>query len=293
MLKIKDRILITGINGFTGSYLKDLAAEKYDVYGLDYKGKFNKKIKKINLLDKNKLSKFINEIKPAYIIHLGAISSILNSDINKLYSINILGTKNLLDSLLPIQKNIKKIIFSSTANIYNSKEKISEETICSIKNDYAFTKYCCERLITDLFSDLPIIIARPFNYTGVGQPQSYIIPKIINSFKKKKKVIELGNIDICRDYSDVRDVVQMYMNLLHKGKINNIYNLSSGISYSINEVISKLQKITGHKLIVKCNKKLIRKNDIKIMKTNPTKINSISKLKRIKFDETLTWMLKN
>jgi len=293
MNKTKDKILITGVNGFTGAYLKNLAEDEYDIYGIDYKGKFNKKIKKIDLKDKKKLTNFILKIEPKFIIHLGGISQVNESNSNKLFLTNILGTKNLLESIQLMQIKPEKIIFSSTANLYNSKKIITERTKCTVSNNYALSKYICEKLIADLYTDLPIIITRPCNYTGAGQTEDFIIPKIISHFKKREKTIELGNIEVFRDYSDVRDIAQMYIALMRNGKAHDIYNLCSGSSHSIKEIILKLQTMTGHQISIKRNKRLMRKNDIKIIKANPKKINLIYSKNRTHIDETLAWMLKN
>ena len=101
-------------------------------------------------------------------------------------------------------------------------------------------------LATRLYEDLPIVLSRPFNYTGRGQSPNFLLPKIINAFKDSKRAIELGNLDVSRDFSDVRDVVAAYLRLRETDIPAPAYNICSGTATSLLSVIETLNELAGY-----------------------------------------------
>ena len=115
--------------------------------------------------------------------------------------------------------------------------KLNEKSPYMPMNDYAVSKVSME-LMANIWKDkLPITITRPFNYTGIGQSENFLIPKIISHFKKKKKSIELGNLEIYRDFSDVRDIAEIYAELMEINPVGETFNLCSGSCISIKQII--------------------------------------------------------
>lgn len=175
------KVLITGINSFTGKHLeKYLLKEGFEVVGTTSKTCDISKIEDI--------IKILNETKPNFIIHLAAISFVGHKNIEDFYKVNIIGTTNLLDAILKTDLKIEKILLSSSATVYgNQGLEVLDESLCPIPaNHYGASKYAMECLAKNYFDKLPIIITRPFNYTGVGQAEHFLIPKIIKHFKEKK-----------------------------------------------------------------------------------------------------------
>ena len=115
------------------------------------------------------------------------------------------------------------------------------------------------------FAKLPIIITRPFNYTGIGQAGNFLIPKIVNHFRENKKQIELGNINVSRDFSDVRDIAKSYVDLLESDVCSEVFNLCSGNVHSLSSIITKMEKIAGYSIDVQVNPDFVRENEIKIL----------------------------
>jgi len=273
-------VLLTGGDSFTGKYIKELLRyKKIDFYEL-----------KSDLRNPKSLDHELSEIDFTDVIHLAGLSSITAPNIKSYYDINSTGTLNLLE--ICKGKNIAKFIFASTANMYGGTEKIiSESTPVSIKNHYSMSKYLAENIFK-LYKDFfKVIIVRPFNYTGVGQSNKFVIPKIIEHFVKQKKTINLGNIDVFREFNDVRYVSQCYIDLLESDKQIDVVNICSGNVYSIRQVLDILYKITNHSINVKIDNKLFRKNEIELLKGDPGCINKIIKCKNYSFTDTLSWML--
>jgi len=140
---------------------------------------------------------------------------------------------------------------------------------------------------------LPIIISRPFNYTGRGQAESFLVPKIVKHFRERADHIELGNIDVSRDFSDVRTVVQYMRRLIETpAAANGVYNICSGRPYSLQYVLDACAGITGHNLEVRINPAYVRANEVKTLMGDPTRLHdAVGVQPGYALDETLSWML--
>jgi GDP-6-deoxy-D-talose 4-dehydrogenase len=278
------RVLISGIDGFTGIYLeKKLIKKGYEVVGL-----------KSDLTNIDGLNKEIAFIQPEVVVHLAGLSFINHKEVSKFYEINLIGSLNLLNALERHAENIHSILLVSSANIYDSnyKNKIQESFIINPRNDYAVSKLSMEYMAQLWIDRLPVFLVRPFNYTGVGQSQEFLIPKIVSHFRNKKRVIELGNIDIYREFGDVRDVVDIYTKLIEKKQTGKIFNICTGKSYSIKEVIKLCERVSGHCITIKSNTNLIRDNDAKsLYGDNSYLMGNISKTKWYDLEDTINWML--
>jgi nucleoside-diphosphate-sugar epimerase len=140
---------------------------------------------------------------------------------------------------------------------------------------------------------LPIVITRAFNFTGPGQPEPFLVPKIVAHFRRKATMIELGNTDVIRDFLDVRAVVEAYRRLLDCPKaLGETLNICSGQGVSLREIISLLEAETGHRIEVRVNPKFVRANDMHRLVGSPGKLRSlIGPLPEMPFSTTLRDML--
>jgi len=276
------KILVTGSKGFTGKYFSDYVTSiGHQVIPL-----------KSNLLDFAAMKDEVKSYNFSHVAHFAAISFANHNDTKIYHEVNTVGTINLLESLKPKKHNIKKVLLISSANIYKPKsEGISEIDPVEPKNYYALSKYEMEQRSSLYNTIFPIIYARPFNYTGRNHDKKILIPKIIDHFIRKEKKIYLGNIDIEREFNDVRFVVQVYFELLNNGISNSTYNICTGKKYSIDFILNKISKITKHNIEVIQDRKLIRENDPKVFFGDPKKINFLTgKLQDYSIDKTLSWM---
>ena len=290
------KILITGIDSFTGKHLSDyLNRFNYDIYGTSLQ-KREEKIYKCDITNLNDIEKVIKDIKPNYIIHLAALSFVGYENYESFYKVNTIGTINLLDVL--IKNNIlpEKIILSSSAVVYGNQntEVLSEDLCPNPNNHYGCSKLAMEQLAKSYFDKLPIVITRPFNYTGIGQAEYFLIPKIVKHFKEKKSFIELGNLDVIREFNDVNFVCEVYKRLLESEIKSEIVNVCSGRGIKLLDVIEMMEKIAGFKIEIKINPKFVRKNEIKkLIGSNKKLFSLIGEVKQKDFYNTLKEMYES
>jgi nucleoside-diphosphate-sugar epimerase len=190
---------------------------------------------------------------------------------------------------------VKHVLIASSANVYGNvtAEKISEDTPLNPVNDYAISKVAVEHIAQLWMDRLPITITRPFNYTGVGQSEDFVMPKIVRHFKEKKDFIELGNMEVWREFNDVRVIANCYRKLIEHQPLYSAVNLCSGVTYSLKEIIEMLSLTSNHNINIKVNKDLIRKSEVKKLAGDPRKLElEIGKLKFLTFNDTLLWMLE-
>jgi nucleoside-diphosphate-sugar epimerase len=278
------RLLLTGADGFTGKYIASLAsASGYEVYSL-----------KANLTDASLVQQEVSFFGPTHIIHLAAISDVSDLHQEAYYQVNLFGTLNLLKALEGLEKIPKKVILASSANVYgaNSGQLIREDQGPKPVNQYAMSKLAMEYMSFLHINVLPIIFTRPFNYTGVGHDTRFVIPKIVEHFAQGKRQIELGNLEVEREYNDVRAVAKIYLDLLVKGVVGEVYNIASGRTYSLNTIVNLFREMTGNAMVVKINPLFVRKNDIEILSGDPAKLEEcVGKIKWYDLIHTLQWML--
>lgn len=294
------RVLITGVDGFTGHYVAEVFKQHGAlVYGLTHGARDVVAVDAVfqgNLLDRARLAEVLAEAQPDFVVHLAAISFVAHGDVDDIYRTNVVGTRNLLQAILDAGLSPKGVLLASSANIYGNAavEVINESVAAAPANDYAVSKLAMEYM-AGLFSDrLPIVMVRPFNYTGVGQAGNFLLPKIVDHFRRRAPVIELGNLDVARDFSDVRMVADCYRRLLDApSAIGKIFNVCSGRAYSLMDVLHIVESITGHSMEVRVNPAFVRANEVKVLKGDRSKLAStIGHLIDYSLENTLRWMLE-
>ncbi len=283
------RILITGHDGFTGQFLwQSLQRAGHDVLNLD------RGPGPVDLRNSESVFNALEGLKPDKIVHLAGVSSVTHPDVKQIYEVNLLGTRNLLEAILRHLPNLDRVIIASSANVYgNQHGQLAEHSAIKPVNDYAVSKASVELLTQAYQPKIPIVITRPFNYTGAGQSENFVIPKIIQHLKSGNLDIRLGNIDVARDFSDVRDVVSYYQSLLdHPDAVGQTFNLCSGKSIKLRDVITIAEQLSGRQLRLTHDQDLMRPNEISDLYGDPSKLEKlIGKIARISLRDTLEWML--
>ena len=290
------RVLITGSEGFTGKYVCDeFRRAGWEVWGAGLQPKPDgAQYLQIDLLNPNTLKPIADKIKPDVVIHLAAIAFVAEKDPNLFYQVNLMGTRHLLEVLANAKTQPECTILASSANVYGNSdlELLSEDSPVNPANDYAVSKLAMEYMAKTFMDRLPITITRPFNYTGVGQSDRFLIPKIVNCFRREMESIELGNLRVERDFSDVRDISVAYRRLAETKPGGRIINLCSGTSTSLIGILDTIGKLAGYNIPVLESNHLKRSNEVTKLcgdRTSYKRITDTSAMYRI--EDTLKWML--
>lgn len=291
------RALITGINGFTGQYLQsELHAAGWEVWGLGtHPPCASARHLQADLNDLDALERAVHHVKPDAVVHLAAIAFVGHGTPDDFYHTNLIGTRKLLQVLAGMDRAPESVLLASSANIYGNAQadRLDERAPPNPANDYAVSKLAMEHMAR-LWSDrLPITIARPFNYTGIGQSEQFLLPKIVAHFRRKASCIELGNIDVWRDFSDVRAVVHAYRRLLETRSAGMTVNVCSGRTHSLREIIDMSARISGHEIEVRINPHFVRANEVRSLCGDPgLLVRQIGEWETPPLHETLRWMIQ-
>lgn len=291
--------LVTGLNGFTGRYVQaELQAHGWRVVGVgsaastagtasDYH--------QVDLLDIAGLKALLAQVQPDAVVHLAALAFVAHGNADDFYKVNLIGTRNLLEAIAASGKHPDCVLLASSANVYGnaSEGALDESTAPAPANDYAVSKLAMEYMASLWRDKLPLVIARPFNYTGVGQAGNFLIPKIVDHFRRRADVIELGNLDVWREFNDVRMVAQVYRRLIEtSAAVGNTYNVCTGKLYSLREVVAMCEEITGHHIELRVNSTFVRANEVKVLGGDDSRLRSLlDGCDAIPLRESLEWML--
>jgi nucleoside-diphosphate-sugar epimerase len=290
-------VLVTGLNSFTGNHLAEsLLLNGYEVFGTVRTGEPTSLGRyAAELQDPTALIQVIETVRPRHVIHLAAVSFVAHGRVDEIYQTNIVGTRNLLYALSEssVASTLGTVLLISSANIYGNAdvELLDENQPPRPANDYAVSKFAMEQMAALWADRLPITIVRPFNYTGVGQSKQFLIPKIVDAFSRRERILELGNLDVYRDFSDVRDIVETYVRLLALSPRTTL-NVCSEKAYSLREILSITSSLSGHRLDIQINPKFVRDNEVRVLKGNAARLRGLIPEWRTRpLSDTLSWML--
>jgi nucleoside-diphosphate-sugar epimerase len=280
------RLLVIGSRGFTGRHLlarlRDnqafIVAEAAE-HGLD-------------LRRPDTIARALDATEPQTVLNLGAISTAVTEDVSSLYEVNAFGQLNLLQCLAE-RGFAGRLVFASSASVYGGGVGgvIAEDQPLAPVSHYAFSKQLAEnfcRLFADRFD---IVIVRPFNCTGVGQREIFVVPKIVRHFRDRAAAIELGNLEIERDFIDIRDAVHAYELILTAARPASPVHIASGKTASIRDIIRTLEELTGHRMELRVDPALVRANDVHRQQADITRLQTLGFVPRFSLRDTLGWML--
>ena len=296
------KILITGADGFTGRYLAQTLHEAgHEVHGLVQRavpeGVYGVSVCHVaDLSDAQGLAQVVKAVQPDKVAHLAAIAFVAHGDATAMYNTNLVGTRNLLEALAAGPSPLTAVLLASSANIYGNALEgcLDELTSPAPANDYAVSKLAMEYMARLYAQRLPLVVVRPFNYTGVGQAESFLIPKIVSHVRRRSPLLELGNLEVARDFSDVRNVVQLYHRLLcSPAAVGQTFNVCSGTAHTLTEVIQMVKEISGHDFEVQVNPDFVRPNEVRRLLGNRSRLDGVvGTVAEIALEDTLRWMLE-
>jgi nucleoside-diphosphate-sugar epimerase len=289
-------VLVTGAAGFTGRHLcAHLRECGYRVFGLVEHATGDPDQLVADLVDPKALADAIRAAAPDYVVHLAAIAFPGHAEAASIYRVNLTGTLTLLEALARDGLGRKGILLPSTGTVYASMESdaLAETAPLAPASHYAVSKLAMEHMARLFARSLPITIVRPFNYTGPGQREPYLVPKIVRHFAERADVIELGNVDVVRDFLDVRTVVDAYQRLLEApAAAGGIFNVCSGTGVAIREMVAMLEGLTGHRIEIRVNPKFVRPDEPRRIVGSPAKLQAvIGLLRKLPLETTLADML--
>lgn len=283
------KYLITGYAGFVGyhfiSYINSNAKEKTQILGVDVNIPFDSALwnfsnveiihKNINLLNQEEVFLTISEFKPTHILHLASLSSVGLSWQNPAgYFSNNTGIfLNLVEAVRNANLNCKILNIGSSEEYGFVDEKnlpLVEDMSINPANPYAVTKMAQESLsnVYNLGFGMNIVSTRSFNHIGPRQRDTFVVASFTKQVAqasiegKKTLTMITGNLNVVRDFLDVRDVVSAYNRLLENGKSGEIYNVCSGEGIALTSIINELSNISGINISTQTDPKLVRPNDM-------------------------------
>lgn len=302
------KVLITGINGFVGKYLAEhlLSSNEYEIIGTSRSGDESVtsdkiKIEKVDLLDAQSVAQVITNHRPDQIYHLAALTSPAESfgDPAKTLTNNTLAQLNVLEALKQNDLKHVRVMVVSTAEVYGIVEEsdlpVDEDTKLRPFSPYAVSKITQDYLGLQyhLTYKLDVVRVRPFNHVGPGQRDIFVLPsfaKQIAAIEKnhQEPIIKVGNLNAKRDFTDVRDIVKAYVLLMEKGQSGDVYNLGSGTSYRIGDLLNALVSFSTAKVEIEVDQSRFRPLDVLDIYCDTKKVTELTGWKaEIKMEKTL------
>ncbi len=268
---IMKKALIFGIDGFVGTYMaNELYKSGYDVYtssrhGLkiySYDGWYG-----CDLTDADQVKNVIAEVGPTHIINLAGQTNVgISWKIPKrTVEANVCGPLNILEAVHQCGMDCDVLMIGSSEEYGESSSTLSESNILDASNPYGISKIMLEKfcnLYRERF-EMKIHYVRSFNHTGVGQNDNFVIPswcKQVASISRNGQngVINVGNLDIVRDFCNVKDVVNAYRLVIEKGKCETVYNVGYGKPVSLRKILDYIIALSEQNIEIRIDKRLIR-----------------------------------
>ena len=269
------RVLIFGAGGFVGSYLcKEFLNNGYKVSGAD-KGEGSAlpsevDFYKTDLMQADEVEKLIGQIQPDIIVNLAAISSVGASwnMPQATMAINVIGALNIMEAARKSEQKPRILFVGSSEEYVISENPLDENTQLNANNPYGISKVTQEQF-AKLYREqygLKIYCVRPFNHTGIGQRDSFVLPSFCKQVAEidksgKDGKIQVGNLKVKRDFSHVKDVVRAYRMIVESDNCNQIYNVGSGNAYSLEDMLTYIIGLSNQHIEIEVDQNRIRPTD--------------------------------
>ena len=275
------RVLVTGASGFAGRHvLAALAAAGHEPIGL---GGPHDPPPALDLLDADAVRAAVTRAAPDAVIHLAGQAFVPPSIADPLttLAVNATGTAFLLEAVRAARRPIRTLVVSS-AEVYGRQRPermpLDENVPVRPENPYAASKVAAETYagVWARLYELDVVIARPFNHIGPGQDGRFVVPSFARQLADiaggAPAVLSVGNLEAERDFLDVRDVAGAYVALLANGRPGGVYNVSSGQTVAIREVLRQLITIARVPVEIRDDPERLRPADVPVFCGDATKL---------------------
>lgn len=228
------------------------------------------------------------------VVHLAGVAFVGHGSALDFYRVNVLGTQHLLQALRDQTLSPSAVLLASSANVYGNAthSPVAETLPPAPVNHYACSKLAMEHMARTHENALPMVVARPFNYTGVGQSPDFVMPKVLRHFMRREPVLRLGNLEVRREFNDVRWLSECYLRLLDPRHAGRTVNVCTGRSYCLQDVINLAAEMSGHQLQVNQDHAFMRPNEVHDLRGDPNLLQTLcSEVPSFSLHETVRWML--
>jgi GDP-4-dehydro-6-deoxy-D-mannose reductase len=284
-----ERVLVTGCNGFVGGALVGrLASAGFAVWGADRvapaDGFAGESCLVGDLTDVAFVDRVIETVNPGHVVHLAAQSSVRRSFDEPVGTLrdNTLPTLHILERLRDAGSRARVLLVGSAeeyGSVSPGQLPLPESAPSNPESPYALAKAVQNqygRMYARLYG-VDTVMTRSFNHTGPGQRDVFVLPSFARQVAEIRRgrrapVIDVGNVEVRRDFLDVRDVCDAYVVLLMRGRSGETYNVCSGQSYRVRDLLDRLCALAGVTVKIHVDASRLRPVDMPELRGDPGKM---------------------
>ena len=277
-----EKVLIFGIGGFVGSYLSnEFLNNGYSVVGSDrQKGNMlsdSVSFYEADLMDGKAVEELIKLEQPDIIVNLAAVSSVGQSwnMPQTTISVNVIGALNIMEAARKFEKKPKVMFIGSSEEYIISSNPLDENTALDATNPYGISKVTQEQFAKMYRKQygLQIYCVRPFNHTGLGQRDTFVLPSFCKQVAEIEKsgnpgTIKVGNLTVQRDFSHVKDIVRAYRMIVESDDCETVYNVGSGEAYRLDQILKYITELSSQSIKIEIDSERFRPSDQPIICCN-------------------------
>ena len=316
------KVLVTGADGFVGAYLGGALHARGDVLipvcaqpRTDFVVRYDEDpvtvhpidaiVHDVELPDLSRLREIVRKTKPDAVVHLAAVSAVPDSSRAPDHArrVNVEGTADLVEALVT-EHPTAHLLFVSSCLVYGptpvAEQPVDEATTVRPNNEYGRTKLAAEEVVLaarERFA-VPPTVVRPFNHFGPGQSPNFVLASFARQVERiraglAEPVLRTGNLDVRREFLDVRDVVSAYLALLDRPGIGEVFTVASGTPHRLRALVDRLATLGSVEFSIETDPTLLRKNDLEVLSGSARRLTEATGwTPRRTIDESLSVLLQ-
>ena len=276
------KVLITGSEGFIGKYLRaEFENAGYDVVRCDLQVASG--VVPLNILDAEMTHAVLSKVQPDYLINMAGQANVGLSwkKPQFTFELNTIGVINILDAVKEVNPKMRVVVMGSSDEYGILKEKgvnVTENIPINPMTPYAISKQAQE-LFSQLYCrsyGMNICMTRQFNLGGAGQAKGFLLSDfasgIVDVEKGRKQFLSVGNLTSARDFTHVKDACRAIRLIAEKGHAGEVYNISSGVTYTVQEILDRLISMSTTRITVRQDPGRMRPSDTPVICGNHDKL---------------------